>query len=176
MKSEKRLKEYDIAYMKMALAMSELSYAIRSKVGCIIVSEDGQIISQGFNGTPSGMDNCCEEKILEGYDSCSNDNTCPRHLRKVCDCCSEYGIPRYKLITKKEVLHAESNAISKCAKWSTASTMNATIYITLSPCVECSKLIIQSGIKRVVYYDEYRNTEGIKLLKAVGIKVEQIHF
>lgn len=171
---EKRLKEYDIAYMKMALAMSELSYAIRSKVGCIIVSEDGQIISQGFNGTPSGMDNCCEIITCESH---FNDGTCNCGCKdnektvyrcKSCEFCT--------LTTKKSVLHAESNAIAKCAKWSTASTMNATIYITLSPCIDCSKLIIQSGIKRVVYYDEYRNTEGIELLKAVGIKVEQIHF
>ena len=134
----------DKTYMKMAIVLSELSHAIRNKVGCIIVSTDGQIISQGYNGTPSGFDNCCEYK-------------------------NELG----ELVTKKEVLHAESNAISKCAK-QTTSTLGATMYITLSPCFECSKLIIQSGIKRVCYLQNYRNEDGINLLKKANIIVDKI--
>lgn len=135
---------YDKTYMKMAKVLSELSYAERNKVGCIIVSPKGQIISQGYNGTPSGYDNCCEYTDETG-----------------------------KLITKKEVLHAESNAISKCAKW-LSSTEDATLYVTLSPCFECAKIIIQAGIKRVCYNETYRNTEGLDFLKKNGIQVDQI--
>ncbi|EJW93345.1 cytidine/deoxycytidylate deaminase family protein, partial [gut metagenome] len=117
-------RRYDIVYMKMAKAFAELSYAERAKVGCVIVSPDGQIISQGYNGMPSGMNNCCEH-----FD--------------------EHG----NLVSNKEVLHAESNAITKCAKYG-GRTDGSTIYITLSPCIECAKLIIQSGIKRVVYCEK----------------------
>lgn len=137
-RSEKQHR-YDKAYMKMAQAFAELSYAERSKVGCVIVSPDGQIISQGYNGMPSGMDNCCEHE--------------------------EDG----KLVSNKEVLHAESNAITKCAKWG-GRTDGATIYVTLSPCIDCAKLIIQAGIRRVVYGEAYRNTDGLKLLSKAGVE------
>jgi len=106
-----------------------------------IIVKDGAIISDGYNGTPKGFDNVCEIE----YDG--------------------------DLKTKNEVLHAESNAITKLAK-STQSSMGATMYITISPCVECAKLIIQSGISRVVYKDFYRNEEGINLLQQAKIKVE----
>jgi len=106
-----------------------------------IIVKDGAIISDGYNGTPKGFDNVCEIE----YDG--------------------------KLKTKDEVLHAESNAITKLAK-STQSSVGATMYITISPCIDCAKLIIQSGISRVVYKDFYRNDEGIKLLKQAKIKVE----
>ena len=106
-----------------------------------IIVKNGAIISDGYNGMPKGFDNCCE---------------------------IEYnGI----LKTKNEVLHAESNAITKLAK-STQSSINATMYITISPCIECAKLIIQAGISRVVYKDFYRNNEGIELLKQANIKIE----
>lgn len=139
-KKHKQLR-YDIAYMKMAQEFAELSYAERAKVGCVIVSSEGQIISQGYNGMPAGMDNCCEHE--------------------------EDG----KLVSNKEVLHAESNAITKCAKWG-GKTDGATIYITLSPCIDCAKLIIQAGIARVVYGKEYKSTEGTDLLRKVGVEVE----
>jgi dCMP deaminase len=126
----------DSVYIKMAEALSMMSYADRAKVGCLIVNPEGQIVSQGYNGTPAGFDNTCEENSA----------------------------------TKPEVLHAESNAISKCAKWG-GSTDGATLYVTLSPCFECAKLIIQSGIKRVVYKDEYRDISGIALLKKANIEV-----
>jgi len=106
-----------------------------------IIVKDGAIISDGYNGTPKGFDNVCEIE----YDG--------------------------DLKTKNEVLHAESNAITKLAK-STQSSMGATMYITISPCIECAKLIIQSGISRVVYKDFYRNEEGINLLQQAKIKVE----
>ena len=136
-------KELDETYLKMAETWSNLSKAVRKKVGCLIV-KDGAIISDGYNGTPSGFDNACE--------------FAPRnHLDE-------------ELVTKPEVLHAESNAITKLAK-STQSSDGATMYITISPCIECAKLIIQSGIKRVVFRKIYRNDEGIKLLKKANIEV-----
>lgn len=135
------LREYrlDKAYMDMAEALSQLSYAERAKVGCIIVNKGGQIVSQGYNGTPSGFDNECEDGN----------------------------------VTKKEVLHAESNAIAKCAKWG-GSTDGATLYVTMSPCYECAKLIIQAGISRVVYKEKYRDGDGLILLEDAGIEVWQI--
>ena len=148
--------EFDIVYMGMAECVSRLSYAQRSKVGCVIVTPEGQVISQGYNGTPSGMDNCCEiEEIVHDFDS------------------EGYYGEYTKLVTKKEVLHAESNAITKCAKFG-GSTNHSTIYVTLSPCYECAKLIIQAGIKRVVYKDIYRITDGLDLLTQAGIICEQI--
>lgn len=137
-------RRYDRAYMGMAREFSKLSYAERAKVGCIIVSSKGQVVSQGYNGMPSGMDNRCEHEDRNG-----------------------------NIVTNAEVLHAESNAITKCAKWG-SSTEGCTIYVTLSPCVECAKLIIQAGIRRVVYGERYRNTEGIELLERANIIVEQI--
>lgn len=145
--TEERKLQYDQTYMNMAIVLSGLSHANRSKVGCLIVSEDNQIISQGFNGMPKGMDNVCEDVIEENGET--------------------------KLVTKREVLHAETNAIAKCAKWCT-STENATLYVTLSPCFDCAKMIIQTEISRVVYYEEYRDLSGIKLLINAGINVQRL--
>ena len=130
----------DITYMKMARCWAALSKAERKQVGCLIV-KDGAIISDGYNGTPSGFDNICEYESSVGT-----------------------------LVTKPEVLHAESNAISKLAK-STQSSNGAVLYATCSPCLECSKLIIQCGISRVVYWVKYRSSQGIELLKKAGIKI-----
>lgn len=176
---ESRQKQYDKTYLKMAKVLSELSYAYRNKVGCIIVSDKGQIIAQGWNGTPQGMDNCCEHVLCTRNEWLKNFCIKKPSLQindvvnnsiyvGYCHDC-EYG----KLMTKKEVLHAESNAISKCAKW-LSSTENATLYVTLSPCFDCAKLIIQSGIKKVVYNELYRDASGIELLKNNDIDVEQI--
>ena len=134
----------DLTYIKMASIWAELSKAKRKKVGCLIV-KDGAIIYDGYNGTPSGFDNTCEHTNSFNGD----------------------------LITKPEVLHAESNAITKLAK-STQSSNGSTMYITISPCVDCAKLIIQSGIKRVVYGKLYRDDEGIKLLNKANILTEDI--
>ena len=134
----------DEAYLQMCSIWSTLSQAKRKKVGCLIV-KDGIIISDGYNGTPKGFDNSCEIQLDE-HDP-------------------------HALLTKREVLHAESNAITKLAK-STHSSLGATMYITISPCIDCSKLIVQSGIARVVYKDFYRNEDGINLLKKANIKVE----
>ena len=141
----KRRLEYDITYMNMASCMRELSFATRSKVGCIIVSDDDQIIAQGYNGMPKGFPNECE------------------HL-------DENG----NLVTNDEVLHAESNAIAKCAKCSEGKCKGATAYVSLSPCLQCSKLIIQSGIKRVVFREEYRDITPLILLLKGGIEVQML--
>lgn len=177
MNKERKL-QYDKAYMKMAIAIGELSYAVRNKVGCIIVSKNGQVISQGFNGTPTGYNNCCEDP----HCSCKYAHGCavtekPIEEQMSVDYCSSivYGKPcQYlTLTTKKEVLHAESNAIAKCAKW-ISSTDGATLYVTLSPCFECSKTIIQSGISRVCYMNKYRDNTGIEFLRKNGIVVDKI--
>lgn len=139
--------ELDKTYLSMAQTWSKLSKAVRKKVGCLIV-KDGAIISDGYNGTPTGFDNVCE-----------------------------YQDPRVsfnQLITKPEVLHAESNAITKLAK-STQSSAGATMYITISPCVECAKLIIQSEISRVVYGKLYKNEDGLNLLRQAKIKIIELN-
>lgn len=171
--TSERQRQYDKVYMKIAKCVSELSYANRNKVGCVIVSGDGQLISQGFNGTPSGYDNCCEEVMCE----CKWIHGCQKNAEPIekvlnVEYCKDCKF--CKLTTKKEVLHAETNAISKCAKWH-SSTVDGTLYVTLSPCIDCAKLIIQAGITRLVYLDEYRDVSGIKLLNKVGIKVHQLN-
>ena len=154
------MRNIDNAYMDIAEIWSRNSYAIRNKVGAIIV-KDGQITSDGYNGTPSGFDNCCED-IAPCKHSCTN------LFSQDCSTCKEHT-----LVTKRYVLHAEANAITKLAK-STNSAIGATLYITLSPCYDCAKLIIQSGIKRVVYKEKYRDTSGLDLLKEANIEVKQI--
>jgi len=136
---ERKQKKYDIAYLKMALEWSKLSYCKRRQVGALFV-KDRMIISDGYNGTPTGFENICEDD--ENY-------------------------------TKWYVLHAEANAIMKVSA-STESSKGATLYITLSPCRECSKLIFQSGIKRLVYNKEYKDTSGVDFLKKSGIDITYI--
>ena len=131
--------KYDAAYLKMAKEWGQLSYCKRKQVGAIVV-KDRMIISDGYNGTPTGFENVCED---------DNGNT------------------------KWYVLHAEANAISKLAS-STQSCVDATLYITLSPCKECSKLIHQSGIKRVVYLEAYKDSSGLDFLKKAGVAVVQM--
>tara|TARA_R110000744_G_scaffold55860_1_gene118008 strand:+ start:210 stop:605 length:396 start_codon:yes stop_codon:yes gene_type:complete len=128
--------------MRMAEELSKLSYAERKQVGCLIV-KDTQIISEGYNGTPTGFDNACE-----------------------------YYSHVDEMYTKPEVLHAESNAITKLAR-STNSSSDSTLYVTLAPCFDCSKLIIQAGVKRLVYKDTYRK-DGLALLDKAGVNVSQI--
>jgi dCMP deaminase len=154
------MRNFDSKYMKMAKIWATNSFAQRTKVGALIV-KDGMIISDGFNGTPHGFENECEEAIPCGH-SCSN------LFDKNCGLCSER-----KLQTKPYVLHAEANAILKVAK-SANSTEGATLYCTLSPCIECAKLIIQAGIIRVVYIEEYRDVAGLELLKRANIEIEQL--
>jgi dCMP deaminase len=131
---------YDRAYLKMALEWAKLSHCKRKQVGAIIV-KDNMIISDGYNGTPTGFNNCCED---------------------------ENGV------TQWYVLHAEANAIMKVAR-STQSATGATLYITLSPCKECSKLILQAGINRLVYINGYKDDAGLSFLKEAGIEIVQIY-
>lgn len=159
--------KHDIQYMKMAKVWAENSHAIRNKVGALLV-KDNMIISDGYNGTPKGFDNCCEIEIDCDVDLDDGASICKSHDNDCSKC------PHHYLVTKPEVLHAEANAITKVAK-STNSSEGSTLYVTLSPCLECAKLIIQAGIKRVVYAEEYRITNGIELLKKAGIEVEQIN-
>ena len=133
--SEKQ-KKLDERYLRMAKVWAENSYCLRRQVGALVV-KDKMIISDGYNGTPSGFENICED-----------DNN----------------------VTKPYVLHAEANAITKLAR-SNNNSDGATIYITASPCIECAKLIIQAGIKRVVYGEKYRLTDGIELLERANIEV-----
>jgi len=138
MKKEKQLR-YDKAYLSMAQEWAKLSHCKRKQVGAIIV-KDEVIISDGYNGTPTGFDNCCENEKGE---------------------------------TKWYVLHAEANALMKLSK-STNSSKGATLYITLSPCKDCAKLILQAGIKRVVYLNEYKDCSGLEFLKNSGITLDHI--
>ncbi|WP_300568599.1 dCMP deaminase family protein [Flavobacterium sp.] len=136
---ETKQNKYDKAYLRLAKEWGKLSYCKRKQVGAIIV-RDKMIISDGYNGSPSGFENCCEDE--EG-------------------------------LTKWYVLHAEANAILKVAR-STQSCQDATLYITLSPCKECSKLIHQSGIKRVVYLEGYKDDSGLQFLEKAGVVVNHI--
>jgi dCMP deaminase len=137
--SPEKQRKYDITYLRMAREWSKLSYCKRKQVGALIV-KNGMIISDGFNGTPSGFENVCEDE--EGK-------------------------------TKWYVLHAEANAITKMAR-STQSSDGATLYVTVSPCKECSKLIFQSGIKRVVFKERYSDDSGLKFLEKAGVEILQI--
>jgi dCMP deaminase len=136
------------AYMKTAQTFAELSHARRLKVGCIIVKDD-RIISIGYNGMPAGWDNNCEHEIKWPN-----------------------GEVRF-LETKAEVLHAESNAVAKLAR-SVESGDGATLFVTHSPCIDCAKLIYQSGIKRLFYAEQYRDVTGIEFLQNSGVVVEQL--
>lgn len=129
----------DRRYLRMATIWAENSYCVRRKVGALLVKND-MIISDGYNGTPSGFENVCEDD--DG-------------------------------LTKPYVLHAEANAITKVAR-SHNSSQGSTLYVTASPCMECSKLIIQAGIRRVVFHDLYRITDGLDLMRQVGIEIVHI--
>ena len=130
----------DLRYLRMAQIWAENSYCKRRQVGAIVV-KDNMIISDGYNGTPSGFENCCEDE---------------------------------NNVTMPYVLHAEANALTKLAR-SSNNSEGATLYVTASPCIECAKLIIQAGIKRVVYGELYRLEDGINLLKKAGIEVEYLN-
>ena len=133
---EEKLRQLDLRYLRMARIWAENSYCVRRQVGALIV-KDKMIISDGYNGTPSGFENICE---------------------------NDMGA------TKPYVLHAEANAITKVAK-SANNCDGGTLYVTTSPCMECSKLIIQAGIRRVVFSEKYHNTEGLDILAKVGVEL-----
>jgi dCMP deaminase len=139
MSASDKQNRYDKAYLRLALSWAQLSHCARKKVGAIIV-KDSIIISDGYNGTPAGFDNCCENE--EGQ-------------------------------TLWYVLHAEANAILKVAR-SSNNCKDATLYLTHSPCKDCSKLVLQSGITRLVYQEAYKDTSGIDFLKSAGLEVVQL--
>lgn len=159
----------DKHYLRLAREISKLSYAIRLKVGCVIV-KDRQIISDGYNGTPKGFSNVCEEFVDSSRQEwlLRHYKTDEEQINAMDIMVSEYGFDCIK--TKPEVLHAETNAITKLAK-STLESDGATIYLTDEPCFDCAKLIIQSGIKRLVCWREYRKKDGLELLKKAGIEI-----
>ena len=137
---EKKQHDLDIRYIRMARVWAENSYCKRRQVGALIV-KDKMIISDGYNGTPSGFENLCEDPETN--------------------------------LTYQYVLHAEANAITKVAR-SQSSSDGATLYVTASPCIECAKLIIQAGIKRVAFADDYRSNDGVDLLKKAGIEISKV--
>lgn len=172
-RSPERQKQYDIAYMEMAEAFAKLSYAKKKQVGAIIVSRNDQVISQGFNGTPHGFSNICEELLYDNGVIVNFDKE-PEEFEKMYKMYKKGGLDASaKLKTKPEVLHAETNAITKCAKYHN-STEGATLYVTLAPCLNCAKLIVQAEIARVVYKEYYNEDTGINFLKSCGVIVEQL--
>jgi dCMP deaminase len=156
------------AYMDVAHRFAQLSTAKRLHVGAIVVKDD-RIISIGYNGMPAGWDNNCEDKDFMSRDA---GGWLSWPFVETSDEDGEY-IGRYRLKTKPEVLHAESNAIAKLAR-SNESGEGASIFITHAPCMDCAKLIYQSGIQTVYYTDAYRSNDGIEFLKRCEIKIEQI--
>jgi dCMP deaminase len=156
--------DLDKKYLQLTSSWAEMSQAVRRKVGCIIV-RGTQIISDGFNGMPSGFDNNCEDEFytIDERDWYGDQSWIEDRAKK----------RFYKLVTKPEVLHAESNALMKLAR-STNSSEGATMYLTCAPCFNCAKLIIQSGIVRVVYQESYTCLNGVVLLQKANIIVEQM--
>lgn len=138
--NDNKQRQFDLKYLRMSQIWAENSYCVRRQVGALIV-KDKMIISDGYNGTPSGFENKCEDD---------------------------------RNVTYPYVLHAEANAITKLAR-SNNNSDGATLYVTMAPCLECSKLIIQAGIRRVVYAKKYRIEDGIRLLERAGIQVEYIN-
>jgi len=150
------------AHMKAAEVYSQLSSAVRLQVGCVVV-KDNTIIGIGYNGMPSGWDNNCEDKVYANEWSIDNN---------VWEYQEENGHP-YNLKTKPEVLHAETNALAKIAR-STNSSDGASMFITHAPCLDCAKLVYQSGIKSVYYRNSYKNTDGIDFLNKCNVEVTMI--
>ena len=161
------------AYMTTAETFAELSHARRLHVGAIVVKDD-RIISIGYNGMPAGWDNDCEDRVYDtgagGWISPEEFNALYPYTEYNEDAEEEY---RYGLKTKPEVLHAESNAIAKLAK-SNNSGLGADLFVTHSPCLECAKLIFQSGISRVFYSENYRDDAGVKFLRTSGVQVKEL--
>lgn len=160
----------EIIYMQVAYQFAKLSYATRRKVGCVIV-KDKQVISFGYNGTPHGFDNECECVEQTGWDFPEQAKLLQDNGWTLSD--TESGCA-HRYVTKREVLHAESNAIMKVAK-STMSCDGATLYTTTCPCFDCAKLIIQSGVTEVYYSEDYRDMSGVELLKTAKINVKQVN-
>lgn len=165
--------KYKQLYMDWATRTAQLSHAVRLQVGAVIVKNDS-VLSYGYNGMPAGWDNNCEDRVWDtgagGW--LDPDEFLAKYPYEDWHKDAQRNV-RYGLKTKPEVLHAETNAIAKLAK-STESGADATMFITHSPCLDCAKLIFQSGISSVFYRDSYRSEDGIQFLKKSGVRVEQL--
>lgn len=142
-------KELDGVYMQTALAHASLSKAVRAQVGAVLVTSHGVTLT-GYNGTPRGLDNCCEELKPQPFPH------------------------KPTLVTKPEVIHAELNCIMKAAREG-VSCIDSTVYVTLAPCVQCSAMMVQAGVKRLVYKTPYRDMSGLLLLKEAGVLTQSFH-
>lgn len=172
-----KLHRYHELYMDIARRVAEMSYARRLHVGAVVV-KDGRIISMGWNGMPAGWDNNCEN--IEWMDRGAGGWLDPEEIEAqwpfegiYMDKDGEEYVTRYRLKTKPEVLHAESNAIAKLAK-SNDSGAGADLFVTHAPCIECAKLIYQSGVSRVFYSEDYRDAAGVRFLENSGIEINKL--
>jgi len=162
----------ELIYMQTAYQFAKLSYANRRRVGCVIV-KDNQLISFGYNGTPKGFDNTCEETVIETH-MIDNPDIALELVDEHGFSCDHGCCTKESEVTKREVLHAESNAIMKVAK-STMSCDGAELYTTTCPCFDCAKLIIQAGISKVYFSEDYRDMSGVELLQKAGVIVEHLN-
>ena len=162
--------KYHKLYMTIAQSCAQMSYARRKKVGAVLV-RDGRILSMGWNGMPAGFDNDCEEKIYPS-ELMGDFDQHPDEFANSFPYVDDSGKP-YQLKTRPEVLHAELNCIAKLAKHGD-SAKDSTMYVTLQPCVECSKLLIQSGVSEVFYLEPYRCSQGMQMLVRAGISVTKL--
>jgi dCMP deaminase len=165
-----QINKYDKIMMKTAFNWAEMSSCKRKKVGAILSSPEGRILATGYNGTIKGQDNNCEEKIK--CPECDNGYKILTETAKIScvNCDKTGGITK----TKTEVLHAEQNLITYCAREG-ISMKNNIVYATLSPCITCAKLLAQTGIKEFIYSEEYKDISGLELLKKASIKVRQLN-
>ena len=172
-----KLHRYHELYMDIARRVAEMSYARRLHVGAVVV-KDGRIISMGWNGMPAGWDNNCEN--IEWMDRGAGGWLDPEEIEAqwpfegiYMDKDGEEYVTRYRLKTKPEVLHAESNAIAKLAK-SNDSGAGADLFVTHAPCIDCAKLIFQSGVSRVFYSEDYRDASGVRFLENSGVEITKL--
>ena len=172
-KEKLKKQRYDNLYMDLATRIADMSHARRLHVGAVII-KDSNIISFGWNGMPAGWDNDCEDKV---WDKGAGGWLDPEEFNETYPYEGwhegAHQMVRYGLKTKPEVLHAEQNALTKLAR-STESGLGATMFITHAPCLDCAKLVYQSGINSVYYRNSYRDTSGLEFLEKAGVKVEKI--
>lgn len=178
--------KYDIVMLKTAVLMSELSFCKKRQVGCVIATEDGNILSNAYNGTIKGAPNCCEDYVIY-CSKCNKIHQVSSDVYKVslltkysftcdnCGCRNDFtDVKKFiQAVTNEFTLHAEQNAIVQAGELGNP-IKGATVYVTTSPCKTCSKLLAKAGIKRVVYLDHYKDTSGIDFLKKLNIDVEQL--
>lgn len=163
--------KFDRYFMDVAKRTAELSYAKRRKVGAI-VEKDGNILAIGFNGTPAGEDNACEYKVYYSPEP-ADDNWGGQYIPDIEDYPFEDKNGKYYLVTNDNVIHGEENCLMKMAR-SNSSCVGATMYVTMSPCIPCSRMLFSAGFVRIVYGEKYRDSRGLDFLERRGIKCEQL--